>query len=549
MPRSFRILKTLGKGAFGEVLLAEMRSDDDFVQTLAVKWLHEEHSRNPEIAGRLRDEARLLGLLAHPHIVRVQGLTTIDERLAVLMEPIQGVDLNGRKLPPDATRRVIRAAADALDAAWDTVPPGRSEPLRVVHRDIKPSNLMVTPRGEVKVMDFGVARATFEAREVETRSQQYGTARYMAPERWLDGIAEAPSDIYSLGVTLVELVTGEGVPRARLSRQGFDEDLEAILGRLTPVDAGALEPLVRRMLAFDPQTRPSAHEVMDALETIVLPGPGLESWSRTLVVREVGPSPLTGTLMVEDASGSELPHGTSGTMPLTGMLGTEPTPGADAMETVAFDDLPEAIDPAKTTAVPIEARTPEPPTVASTELPNWRRAAPLLLLPILFLLGWAFLPAAVAPRDPTPTRVVAAVPRPPPVAPENEPVRPVVPEPDPLEPPAPQAPAPEPSVPAPPAPEPRAPEPERRPPSTPDVDPPVPEPTPSTPIAFVVDEGVTATTPHGALAPGRQALLLPRGELVRVTGSGPDGDFACTLSVGTAPATWRVRADGKCVQR
>ncbi|MCA9566901.1 MAG: serine/threonine protein kinase, partial [Myxococcales bacterium] len=290
MARSFRILKTLGRGAFGEVHLTEIRSEDDFVQTLAVKWLHEQHSDNPEIAGRLRDEARLLGLLAHPNIVRVQGLTKLDGRLAVLMEPVQGVDLSGRELPPEAAREVVGAVADALDAALHTVPPGRTEPLRVVHRDIKPSNIMVTPRGAVKVMDFGVARATFDAREVHTQSQQYGTARYMAPERWLEGVSEAPSDVFSLGVTLVELVGGEPMQRPRLSRQGFEEDVGAALSRLAAGPGAALEPVARRMLAFAPDDRPSAREVMDALGELRLPGPDLASWARGLTVDEGPPS-------------------------------------------------------------------------------------------------------------------------------------------------------------------------------------------------------------------------------------------------------------------
>ena len=214
MRRTFTLLRTLGRGAHGSVHLAEMRDEEDgYVQTLAVKRLLPEWTHDRDLVSRLRAEFKLLALLSHEHIVRVHGLTQLDGGLAILMEPVEGVDLgriiarNGA-LEPRVVLEIVSAVADALDAAWCTVPPGQDEPLTVVHRDIKPSNVMLTPRGGVKVMDFGVARATFDSREVETRSQQFGTARYMAPERWLDGHADHRSDVFSLGVTAIEIATG-----------------------------------------------------------------------------------------------------------------------------------------------------------------------------------------------------------------------------------------------------------------------------------------------------------------------------------------------------
>ena len=148
MARSFKLLSTLGEGAFGAVHLAEVRDDDDFVQTLAVKWLHPQWSESLELTRRLRDEARLLALLHHDHIVRVHGLTTIEGRLAILMEPVDGTDLSElAECPPRAALEIVAAVADALDAACHMTPPGHDGPLNVVHRDIKPSNVMVTRRG------------------------------------------------------------------------------------------------------------------------------------------------------------------------------------------------------------------------------------------------------------------------------------------------------------------------------------------------------------------------------------------------------------------
>lgn len=305
MARSFRFLRMLGEGSFGAVHLVELREHEDFVQTLAVKWLHPRWSQSPEYAMRLRDEARLLALLRHQAIVRVHGLTRIDGRLAILMEPVDGADLGRvRSLPVRAALEVGAAVADALDAAWSEVPPGSDAPLEVVHRDIKPSNVMVTARGAVKVMDFGVARASFDTREAETRSQQFGTARYMAPERWLQGVAEAPSDVYSLGVTLLELISGEPVSQPRLSSDGYATDVGVAVGRLA--DHPDLAELIGGMLAFDPARRPTAAEVARRCARLAeaAPGEGLRDWASHAVSaahNEGVESALTGTELVEES--------------------------------------------------------------------------------------------------------------------------------------------------------------------------------------------------------------------------------------------------------
>jgi serine/threonine protein kinase len=513
MARSFRILGTLGSGAFGEVLLTEIRSDDDFIQTLAVKWLHARHSDDPELAGRLRDEARLLGLLQHPNVVRVQGLTRLDGRLAVLMEPVVGRDLSNQHLPPRAVAEVVAAVADALAAAWDTVPPGRSEPLRVVHRDIKPSNVMVTPRGEVKVMDFGVARATFEAREAQTRSQQYGTARYMAPERWLEGIAEAPSDVFSLGVTLIELAGGEPVGRPRLSREGFDADLGEALDRLSAWPE--LRELAAQMVRFSPADRPGAREVRSRASALDLPGSDLRAWSATLPSAEPhAPSPLTGTVVVEE------------TGPDTFALGT--TAGRSMLATAT---------------APISATQPTSPPAALPDPPRSSRGAWAIGLVGagaigLLALGWtqvgpprAALPestiAIPGPSEPTPSPVPSTpLPLPAPVsvaAPATAPA-PVS---------APTPVLPRPVTPPEPIPEP-VPEPDR--------------PIPQVPVTFMLDPGLTASTAFGVLDRPRKALMVPADTMLQVEVDHPDGSFRCTIPVGSTPATYRLAATRTCTQ-
>ncbi len=484
MPRSFKLVETLGEGAFGAVHLAEVQGDEGLVQTLAVKWLHPEWSHDEELVGRLRDEARLLALLQHDNVVRVHGLTRISGRLAILMEPIQGVDLcrlDGERMPPRAALEVVEGVADALVAAWETVPPGQTEPLRVVHRDIKPSNLMLTPRGNLKVMDFGVARATFGSREAKTRSQQFGTARYMAPERWLEGIADAESDVFSLGVTLVELLTGEPVERPRLSRAAFQEDLEGSLARLAAWPE--IQDLAERMCAYSPTDRPSAREIVAWCHSLAeeAPGPTLRRWALAWVPPRMIRDESGDQVVREDASG----------------------------ETFALGALPTH-DP----TLPLE---PSPPSVPPSEgrLRRWILPLGAMILAIA-LLAWAL--SAEGLSVPGETAPPAAIPEDPVSEPPEVPASPPPAEPEPG--------SGEVSERATVSPRPRA----------------APAPVDERPrsiVTFILDPpGLEVSTPHGPVR-HRQAIDLPQ-EVVQVTVENNGERWSCTVQVDAAITTWRI---------
>jgi serine/threonine-protein kinase len=269
--RRITFVEALGKGGFGAVYLADVRSRTNFDLRLAVKVLNEDLRDNEEVVRRQRDEARLLAQLNHDHIVKVFDLLEIDGRPAVLMEYVPGVDANrliqNGPIPARAALEIAAATANALHAANVTVSPFTGRPLNVIHRDVKPSNLLISEYGTVKVLDFGIARADFD-REGQTRSMAFGTARYMAPEQWLNDGITAAVDVFALGITMLELLSGRSAERLPLRADKFNAGRDAQISALRDPRWGGvwwrqLEELLQDMLSLDPIDRPSAARVQE----------------------------------------------------------------------------------------------------------------------------------------------------------------------------------------------------------------------------------------------------------------------------------------------
>ena len=182
--RKFHLKERLGAGAFGEVYLAEQDSGAGFTRRMALKVLHTHTKGFAEAGRRMRDEARILGRLSHRNIVTVLDLVRLGEQWAVVMDYVPGIDLDrviealektGEYFPVPAALEVGAAVCDALDAAFHA-DDGKGGTLAVLHRDIKPSNILLTRDGDVKVLDFGVARVNLETRESKT-GMRVGTER------------------------------------------------------------------------------------------------------------------------------------------------------------------------------------------------------------------------------------------------------------------------------------------------------------------------------------------------------------------------------------
>ena len=317
--RRFRVVEVLGKGGFGTVYRAEMLGASGFAKRVALKVLNPDVEGIDEVARRFRDEARMLGLLRHRAIVHVDGLLKLDGRWTVVMEFVEGVDLhvllcNG-PIPAGAALEVTQEVASALHVAYDRSH-GGSEPLRLLHRDIKPANISLTPAGEVKVLDFGVARAEFQAREAHTRSLMFGSLPYMSPER-MDFIDSHAGDVYALGVVLWEMMTAHQGVKTSSKPERHEAWREARLATLREtVDNEDVIALVQSCLAYDPEDRPTAREVARRARELRgdVGGTWLEEWAEehvtaALAERETSTDALTGTTMMEQTGEAILESG------------------------------------------------------------------------------------------------------------------------------------------------------------------------------------------------------------------------------------------------
>jgi serine/threonine protein kinase/Tfp pilus assembly protein PilF len=202
---AYRLIEPLGRGGMGEVYLGE-RADGRFEQKVAVK-LVKRGMDSVEILRRFARERRILARLEHPGIARLlDGGETPDGRPYFVMERVEGESITdycrARGVALEDRLRLFASCCDAVDAAHRGL---------VVHRDLKPSNILVTPDGQVKLLDFGIAKLLGEE-EGEIPLTRLGermiTPAYAAPEQILGGGVTVATDVFALGIVLYELLTG-----------------------------------------------------------------------------------------------------------------------------------------------------------------------------------------------------------------------------------------------------------------------------------------------------------------------------------------------------
>ncbi len=213
---SYEILDAIGAGGMGEVYRAR---DNKLGREVAIKVLPEEFTQHPQKLARFEREARLLAALNHPGIATLYGVEESEGKPFLVMELVEGETLAERiargPLPVDEALTVSQQIAEALEAAHEK---------GVIHRDLKPANIKVDPEGQVKVLDFGLAKlAEAEidssgeggsasptlSRDATRAGVILGTAAYMSPEQAKGKTVDKRTDIFSFGIVLYEMLTGK----------------------------------------------------------------------------------------------------------------------------------------------------------------------------------------------------------------------------------------------------------------------------------------------------------------------------------------------------
>ena len=378
----YRVVAKLGRGGMGTVYRAV---DETLDREVAIKILNPEFA-DSDVMKRFRAEASMLAKLNHPAIATIYELHRSDEDLLMVMEFVPGESLDQfvQRNGPVEPERAAYLLAQVLDAI------GHAHAAGIIHRDLKPSNVMVTERGAVKIMDFGIARVR-GAEHMTTDGYMMGTPAYMSPEQVLCQDVDGRSDLYSVGVMFYRLLTGKlpfeaDTAIGMVQKQISDTPTPARLHRADlPSWAVAI---VDRALAKSPADRyQTAEELRKALldaihdaaveaKTLVLPS--LEGHTRWAAAR--GPDPNAETSIAAApprpapteflvvprrvapaATPGPTPSPTPSATPIAATAAATPAAmPADITPPVEAGPPPTSTGPTPQTAAPVPAAQPAP---------------------------------------------------------------------------------------------------------------------------------------------------------------------------------------------
>ena len=227
--------------------------DAEALRTVAVKMLRDEYAADEEYLRRFRNESRAINALSHPNIVKIYDVVLDVPNPYLVMEYVSGITLKEyierkKPIPGKTAANIAGLVLTALQCAHEN---------GIVHRDVKPQNIMVTEKGEVKVMDFGIARfAMSQSRTIDGNA--IGSVHYISPEQALGGAVDQRTDIYSVGVILFEILSGrlpfDGESPISVALQQVEQNPKA-LRSLNPNVPVGLEQITLHAMAKDPDCR------------------------------------------------------------------------------------------------------------------------------------------------------------------------------------------------------------------------------------------------------------------------------------------------------
>lgn len=247
----YRLEETMGAGGMAVVYRAY---DLMLERTVAIKVLREDFSRDPDFREHFRQEARAAANLSHPNIVTVHDFGLDEGQLFIVMEHVPGTEL--KSLLNKRHKLTVEESIDLMTQACAGV--GYAHRAGLVHCDLKPQNILITPDMRVKVTDFGIARALASIQEDEKAEIVWGSPQYFSPEQAAGAAPSPASDVYSLGIVMYEMLTGQlpftaatGTELARMHR----EVLPKAPNQLDPSIPVELEQILFKVLAKEPAAR------------------------------------------------------------------------------------------------------------------------------------------------------------------------------------------------------------------------------------------------------------------------------------------------------
>jgi hypothetical protein len=277
----YELVRQLGAGGMAEVFLAKSLGEAGFSKQVALKLLHPHLGKLTAAVDHFLDEARLASNLTHPNIVQITDLGRVDDAYFIAMEYVDGTDLErvlqgarkgGRAVPLDVALTIVRRVCDGLDFAHKALGPDGA-PLGLVHRDVKSANVMVSRRGEIKVGDFGIAKANTQVHVTQV-GETKGTPSMMAPEQRMGSPVDARADVYSVAAVAYEIVTGTEVnlDLAMAISKGFEGwphlPAPSTVRAELPVE---LDAIIMGALAFEPDARPaSCHDLEERIAAVAV---------------------------------------------------------------------------------------------------------------------------------------------------------------------------------------------------------------------------------------------------------------------------------------
>jgi serine/threonine-protein kinase len=248
-----------------EVFLARITGEAGFEKKVALKIIHKHLSVHQQVVDHFLDEARLASQISHPNICQIIDLGKSGDDYYIAMEYVDGYDLDtmmemstarGGLVPARVALSVLRRICSGLHAAHTAVD-HQGKPLELVHRDVKAENILVSRVGEIKVTDFGIAKANVRAAKTQIGMVK-GTAAYMAPEQRIGQTVDRRADIYGAGAIAYELLTGQEInldlaTLAHLGKEGWPH-LPPV-SQYRPDLPAEIDQIVFKALAYDKEDR------------------------------------------------------------------------------------------------------------------------------------------------------------------------------------------------------------------------------------------------------------------------------------------------------